>query len=72
MMKRTTDGTEVDFVLSQTTHKIAMECKLKRMDNPVNLQGFKKITNRYIVNRSLNATHNGTKFLQMFLAAKIN
>jgi predicted AAA+ superfamily ATPase len=75
---RTTDGTEVDFVLSQTTHKTAVECKLKRMDNPVNLQGFnnfcndENITNRYIVNRSLNTTHNGAKFLQMFLTSKIN
>jgi predicted AAA+ superfamily ATPase len=74
---RTTDGTEVDFVFTQTTHKTAVECKLKRMNNPVNLQGFnnfcnyENITNRYIVNRNLNVTHNGTKFLQMFLASKI-
>jgi predicted AAA+ superfamily ATPase len=74
---RTTDGTEVDFVLTQMTYKTAVECKLKKMTKPVNLQGFnnfcneENIANRYIINRSLNTVLKDTKYLQMFLAGKI-
>jgi predicted AAA+ superfamily ATPase len=74
---RTTDGTEVNFVLTKTTYKTAVECKFKKMEKPINLQGFnnfcneENIDNRYVVNRNLNTTFNNAKFLQMFLAGKI-
>lgn len=42
---RTTDGTEVDFVLTKTSYKTAMEGKFKRMNKPVNLQGFNNFCN---------------------------
>jgi predicted AAA+ superfamily ATPase len=74
---RTTDGTEVDFVLTKTTYKTAVECKFKKMKKTINLLGFnnfcneENIDNRYIINRNLNTLFNNVKFLQIFLAGKI-
>jgi predicted AAA+ superfamily ATPase len=74
---RTSDGTEVDFVLTQTTGKTAIESKFKKFEKPVKLQGFnnfckeEKISNRFIINRNLNLTANDAKYLQMFLTGKI-
>lgn len=75
---RTFDGTEVDFVLIPLSGgKKAFECKFKMLDKPINLIGFnnfctdEKIVNKYIINRNLNTTHQGTKFMQGFLCAKV-
>ena len=74
---RTFDGTEVDFVLTQLTGKKAFECKFKMLDKPINLIGFnnfctdESIHQKYIVNRKLNTTHQGTVFIQGFLCNKL-
>ncbi|MCL2133123.1 MAG: DUF4143 domain-containing protein, partial [Bacteroidales bacterium] len=72
---RTFDGTEVDFVLTQSIGKKAFECKFKTLDKPINLIGFNNfceaegISRKYIINKNLNTTHQGTKFIQGFLSA---
>jgi len=74
---RTTDGTEVDFILSQLNGKTAIECKYKKMSKLISLQAFnrfceeEKIEKRLIVNMNFNTIHNKTKFIQGFLVDKI-
>jgi predicted AAA+ superfamily ATPase len=75
---RTSDGAEVDFVLSRFGSKLAAECKFKTLTKPVSLAAFnhfcdhESITARYIINRSLNTTHRAAKFLPAYLVPKIN
>ena len=75
---RTSDGVEVDFVLNNLKEKIAVESKYKTMTKPVSLTAFNRfcdsenISKRYIVNKNLNITHNGVKFIQGFLIKTIN
>ena len=67
---KTSDGTEVDFVLDNITEKIAVNCKYKTMSKPTNLVAFTRfcddenIQKRYIVNKNLNMIHNDVKFVQ--------
>ena len=74
---RTSDGVEVDFVLNNLMEKIAVECKCKTMTKPVSLAAFNRfcddenIQKRYIVNKNLNTTYNGVKFIQGFLTNSI-
>jgi predicted AAA+ superfamily ATPase len=74
---RTSDGAEVDFVMSRFSQKIAVECKAAALTKPISLAGFNHfcseqgITERYIVNRSLNTMHNGAKLLPGFLVPEI-
>ena len=74
---RTSDGVEVDFVLDNLREKIAVESKYKTMSKPVSLAAFNRfcddenISKRYIVNKNLNTTHNGVKFIQGFLVKTI-
>jgi len=74
---RTSDGVEVDFVLNNLKEKVAVECKYKNMPKPVNLVAFnrfcdsEKINNRYIVNKDLNMSHNGVKYIQGLLVKTI-
>jgi len=74
---RTSDGAEVDFVLHTLREKIAVECKYKTMTKPVSLAAFNRfcddedIRKRFIVNKNLNTTHNGAKFIQGFLVKTI-
>ena len=74
---RTSDGVEVDFVLNNLREKIAVECKYKTMTKPVNLVAFNRfcddenIPKRYIVNKNLNTTYNGVKYIQGFLTNSI-
>jgi predicted AAA+ superfamily ATPase len=74
---RTSDGAEVDFVLHNLKEKIAVESKCKTMVKPVSLTAFNRfcddegIRKKYIVNKNLNATHNGVKYIQGFLAKTI-
>ncbi len=71
---RTSDGVEVDFVLNRLKGMTAVESKYKNMAKPVSLAGFNRfcddesIQKRYVVNKNLNTTHNGVKFIQGFLA----
>jgi predicted AAA+ superfamily ATPase len=74
---RTSDGVEVDFVLSRLSGRAAVECKFKILEKPLSLTAFNRfcdeqeIRARYIVNRSLNCSYQEAKFLQGFLAGKI-
>ena len=75
---RTSDGVEVDFVLNNLREKIAVECKYKTMTKPVSLVAFNRfcddetIQKRYIVNKNLNTTYNGVKYIQGFLVKTID
>jgi predicted AAA+ superfamily ATPase len=74
---RTSDGAEVDFVLTRFSKKLAVECKFKNLNKPVSLAAFnhfcddEAITDRYIVNRNLNGSYRGAKFLPGYLASYI-
>ena len=74
---RTADGTEVDFVLSRPTGKIALECKCKKLKKAINLQSLNRfceeenIARKFIVNLNLNTVLNDTKLIQGFLGDKI-
>jgi predicted AAA+ superfamily ATPase len=74
---RTTNGAEVDFVLSRLSDKTAVECKCKTLDNPISLHTLnsfseaENITKKVIVNLNLNAEYNGAKLMQGFLTDKI-
>ena len=74
---RTTDGVEVDFVLSRPTEKIALECKFKKLTKAISLQSLNRfceaenISQKFIVNQNLNTVYKETKFIQGFLADKI-
>ena len=75
---RTTDGVEVDFVLSRPTGKIALECKFKKLNKTISLQSLNRfceaenISQKFIVNQNLNAVFKETKLIQGFLADKIS
>lgn len=74
---RTTDGTEIDFVLNQLKDVYAIECKYKNLKKPLSIAGLnnfcltESIANKYIVNRNLNTTFNSTKLIQGFLVNRI-
>lgn len=74
---RTSDGTEVDFVLNQLNDVLAIECKYKNMSKPISLAGLNNfckteaIKRKYIVNKNLNATHKETKLIQGFLVNRL-
>lgn len=74
---RTFDGTEVDFVLTRLSSKMAVECKFKTLKAPVNLIGLQNfcaeegVERKYVANRNLNDMHYDTHFIQGFLASKL-
>ncbi len=74
---RTSDGTEVDFILNQLNDIIAIECKYKELAKPISLAGMnnfceaESIQRKYIVNKSLNSYFNHTKLIQGFLVDRI-
>jgi len=74
---RTADGTEVDFVLSRPTGKMALEYKCKKLNKAISLQSLnnfckeENIARKFIVNLNLNIVFNNTKLIQGFLADKI-
>ena len=74
---RTRDGAEVDFVVNQVFERYAVECKYKIFQKPSHskaLTAFSEmeaIEKRYIINKNMNITDRGVKFLQGYLTAKI-
>lgn len=74
---RTRDGAEVDFVVNQVFEHYAVECKYKTFEKPSHskaLNAFSEmevIEKRYIINKNLNTTDRGVKFLQGYLTARI-
>jgi predicted AAA+ superfamily ATPase len=75
---RTSDGTEVDFIMKNMTESKAIEVKFKNFSKPLNIKSLtlfseeEKIQSKYIVNKTLNISYNNTKILQGFLVPKIN
>ncbi|MEI6678195.1 MAG: ATP-binding protein [Mariniphaga sp.] len=74
---RTSDGTEVDFVLNQLNDILAVECKYKNIAKPISLVGLNNfckaeaIERKYIVNKNFNATYKETKLIQGFLVNRL-
>ncbi len=74
---RTTNGTEVDFVMNTLNEQLAIECKYKEFSKPVSIKALdvfaenENISKKFIVNKTLNASHKGTKIIQGYLVSKI-
>lgn len=74
---RTTDGVEVDFVVNRLNKIQAVECKFRHVKNPFSIKALtnfgemENIAERIIFNRNINATWNGTKLIQGFLAGLV-
>lgn len=74
---RTTDGTEVDFVVEQPAKTFTVECKFRKLDKPMRaiaLQRFsdgENIDNRMVVNQTLNFKDGNFSHLQGYLVGKI-
>jgi predicted AAA+ superfamily ATPase len=74
---RTTDGTEVDFILNQLNDVLALECKYKNLTKPISIAGLnnfcetESISRKYIVNRNLNKLYRETRLIQGFLINKV-
>ena len=74
---RTQAGTEVDFVVDNSGHKIAVECKFKRLVNPIsipalsNLADEENMSGRYIANINMDETYKETRLMPGILADRI-
>ena len=74
---RTSDGMEVDFVVNDTIQKTALECKYKKLTNPVGTRALtafseqENIQRRVLANQTLNTTNKEIRFIQGYLAGKI-
>lgn len=74
---RTTNGTEVDFVVSGARRKAAVECKYKNLEKPTGIAALNNfceeedIKNRFVANISLSAQHNGARFIPGIVANRI-
>lgn len=74
---RTQSGTEVDFVLDGALKKWAVECKFKRLQNPVSIPSLtnfadeEKIVSRYIANINLDVEYKGTRLIPGIFADRI-
>lgn len=74
---RTTDGAEVDFVVNNVYERLAIECKFSTFQKPSHsrsLNAFSTmegIEKRFIINKNLNASDRGVRFVQGYLAGKI-
>jgi predicted AAA+ superfamily ATPase len=74
---RTTNGTEVDFVMNTLNELLAIECKYKEFAKPVSIKALdvfaenENISKKFFVNKTLNANHNETKIIQGYLVSKI-
>jgi uncharacterized protein len=74
---RTPDGVEVDFVVNRLNKTQAVECKFSKVKKPFSLKSLtsfgdmENIPDRIIFNRNLNATWNGTRLIQGFLAGLV-
>jgi uncharacterized protein len=75
---RTRDGAEVDFVINQVFERLAIECKYKTLEKPSHSKALnvfsemEEMDKRLIVNKNLNLFDRNVKFIQGYLAGKIN
>ena len=74
---RTTNGTEVDFVVKGSQRSAAIECKHKRYEKPIsitalsNLGKEENIDKLYVANLSLNCEYTGINFVPCIVADRI-
>lgn len=74
---RTTNGTEVDFVVKGSQRSAAIECKHKRYEKPIsitalsNLGKEENIDKLYVANLSLNCEYKGLNFVPCIVADRI-
>lgn len=74
---RTQNGTEVDYVLDGALRKLAVECKYKRLQNPLSIPSLnnfadeEKIDLRYIANINLEAEYKGVHLVPGILVDRI-
>ncbi|HNQ82574.1 MAG TPA: ATP-binding protein [Bacteroidales bacterium] len=75
---RTTDGTEVDFIVQNPTSSYAVECKYAILQKPLkiralnSLSGDENLINCYIINQNFNFSEGTTHHIQGYLAGFIN
>lgn len=75
---RTTDGTEVDFIVRQPVSSYAVECKYAILEKPVKsialarVSDAENIINRYIVNQNFNFSEGTTHHIQGYLTGFID
>ena len=74
---RTTNGTEVDFVVDGPLRKLSVECKYKTFSKPVSIAALNSFSNeedidqRFIANINATFHHNGVQFVPGILANRI-
>jgi predicted AAA+ superfamily ATPase len=74
---RTADGTEIDFLYNNLYSLIAIECKYKFFQKPIQIKALEffcaqnNIQEKFIINQNLNNTETETHFLQGFLVGKL-
>jgi hypothetical protein len=74
---RTSDGTEIDFIVEQPASGFAAECKYTMMDKPLKGMTLNRISDsanladRYIINRNFNFSDGKTHHVQGYLVGKI-
>lgn len=74
---RTQNGTEVDFVQDGPLKKLAVECKYKRLQNPVSIPSLTNFANeenislRYVANINLDTDYKGTRLMPGILVDRI-
>ena len=74
---RTTNGTEVDFVVQGALRTAAIECKYKSLEKPINIAALnnfgneENINNRFVANITYHGDHNGLNFVPGIIADRI-
>ncbi len=74
---RTSDGTEVDFVMNDMFEKSSIECKYKSLYKPINIRalnlfsGNENIKKKIVFNQTLNNFSGDTLFIQGYFAGKV-
>lgn len=74
---RTQNGTEVDYVLDGALRKLAVECKYKRLQNPLSIPSLNNFADeenielRYIANINLEAEYKGVRLVPGILVDRI-
>ena len=74
---RTTDGTEVDFIINTLKEIIAVEVKYKTFEKPLMLKSLStfiknnKVDRAYIFNKNYNQVFNNINYIQAYFPGKI-
>ena len=74
---RTTNGTEVDFVVQGALRTAAIECKYKSLEKPISIAALnnfgneENINTRFVANITSHGDHNGLNFVPGIIADRI-